>query len=66
MQEGMRMIELAAALDDERARQIEQYRLAASASDRAGPFASVRQRAGRRLISLGERLAYGRRLVVTR
>ena len=65
MQHGMHMIDLAAALEADRKSQIEQNRLAAMASERAGPATGFRRRFGRRLISIGERLAYGRSQVAT-
>ncbi len=66
MQHGSHMIELAEALDDDRARQLESHRLASLAKERAGPGNGIRRRVGHRLIAAGERLAYGRSQMVTR
>ena len=66
MQQGMQIIDLATALDDDRARQIRRHRLAAAAHERAGPVKGIRRRIGRRLITVGERMAYGRSQVATR
>ncbi len=66
MQYGMHMNELADALASDRDSQVAESRLAAAATDRAGPDDTTRRRLGRRLFTIGERIAYGRSQVVTR
>ena len=66
MQYGMHMNELADALTRDRDSQVAESRLAAAATDRDGAGCCHRARLGRRLITLGERIAYGRSQVVTR
>ena len=66
MQHGMHMIDLAEALNNDRARRSARRRVVAGSNMRAGPAAGFPQRFGRRLIAVGERMAYGRSQVVTR
>ncbi|MEE8497198.1 MAG: hypothetical protein V3S62_01550 [Acidimicrobiia bacterium] len=66
MQYGLHMNELADALASDRDSQLAESRLAAAANDRAGPDITIRRRLGRRLITIGERIAYGRSQVATR
>ena len=66
MQHGTHMIDLAEALNNDRSRRSARRRLVAASNMRAGPTAGFRQRFGRRLIAIGERMAYDRSQVVTR
>lgn len=65
MQNGIHLFDLADALVDERTLRAIR-RQVATPSDRAGPSNGVRRRLGRRLIAVGERLAYGRSQAATR
>ena len=66
MQLGIHMIDLAEALNNDRARRSARRRLVAASNMRAGPTGGFRRRFGHRLIAVGERMAYGRSQVVTR
>jgi hypothetical protein len=60
------MIEMAAVTNREREREFRRRLMVADAAARARPSVGIRQRVGRRLIAVGERVAYGRSQIVTR
>jgi hypothetical protein len=66
MNQGMHLIELAAVTNGDREREFQRRLILTEVTAHARPSLGIRQRAGRRLIAVGERVAYGRSQIATR